>query len=305
MNVNPEKIANQAEEVKFRSPFDEAGWAMVSHLLTEDGALSDGAFRTYAVLLKFAQQKKKLWAGVDTLARLRHRNAATISRHLAELQARKLITRKRRLGTSWITIIEDVTEIYAAKIQSCRNARLEIAKMRDQSSQECNGKKNKQKENEKIEKKCVPPSADTRVPSPKTHAKNFFSKKNSSSRQTIADRQVIANKVLQIAYGVPFGDEGLADVQAGRIEASARRTAYHVAGELLKDVESGAISRDLLDDTLEDFRSGEGRDWLDSGTDPFEAMTARKRCFRVLDALSDLRDGYRGAPGRYSLTLGI
>jgi DNA-binding MarR family transcriptional regulator len=301
MNVNPQQVTNQPEDVVFRNPIDEFGWAKISHLLTEDNAVSDGAYRTYVLLLKFAQQKRKLWAGVETLAKLRHRNAATISRHLAELQERKLITRKRRLGTSWITVIEDVTKIYVAKIQSCKNARLKIAKMRDKSSQKCDVKKNKQKNNEKKEKKCVPPTADTHGSlssenqNAKSHSNKYVSStaRGSTERENNNDQQIIANNLLEIAFGAPYGNDDLTNVAEGKIGASERRTAYYVAGELLKDVQNGVISRDDLDEAIQEI-NGESEYLLDTATTLFEDMPANKRIFRVMDAVSAYWGHYRG-----------
>jgi hypothetical protein len=84
------------EELAFRDPVDEAGFAILYHCMTRDAALSDGAYRTYALLLLHARQSGRCWPGQERLARERGCNDRTIRRHLDELQHVGLLTIERR-----------------------------------------------------------------------------------------------------------------------------------------------------------------------------------------------------------------
>lgn len=104
--------ADGAGEIKFRNAIDAHGWAKISHLLTTDVRLSDGAFRTYVLLVKYAQQHEKLWAGVERLSEARGVSTRTLTTHLSELESLGFITRHRRLGKTSLTFIEDLASIY-------------------------------------------------------------------------------------------------------------------------------------------------------------------------------------------------
>lgn len=105
-------MSEQEEQLRERQPLD-AGFSMILHVMTLDKALSDGAFRLYALLLKYARQAGGAWPGVARLAQDLGKGARTIKRDLAELETRKLITRERRYGRSSVTWIEDVNAVYA------------------------------------------------------------------------------------------------------------------------------------------------------------------------------------------------
>lgn len=107
-------VEADVSEVKYRSVVESFGWAKVSHFLTLDNDISDGAFRTYVLLLKYAQQKEKLWAGVENLASTRNVSIRTLSNHLAELEDHGLIKRYRRIGHSSLTYIEPLEPIYGS-----------------------------------------------------------------------------------------------------------------------------------------------------------------------------------------------
>ena len=104
---------HRTEEIRFRNPIQRHGFAIVYHVLTLDKTLSDGAFRLYALLLKYAQQKNHAYPGVQRLADDLGTSERTIKSRLAELEQPGLITRQRRFGKSSITWIEDLTEVYA------------------------------------------------------------------------------------------------------------------------------------------------------------------------------------------------
>lgn len=101
------------DELRFRRQVDAAGWAMMSHVLTLDQGLSDGAFRLYALLLKYARQEGGCWPGVARLAQDLGKDQATVKRRVAELESRGLITRERRYGRSSLTWLEDLEPLYS------------------------------------------------------------------------------------------------------------------------------------------------------------------------------------------------
>jgi len=100
-----------SENVVFRNPVQKFGFAQMAHLMGIDPELSDGAYRTYARYIKYAQQKGQCFPGAERMARDRKKTRVTISRHTAELVRLGYITRERRLGTSSMTYIEDVNQI--------------------------------------------------------------------------------------------------------------------------------------------------------------------------------------------------
>ncbi len=97
----------ESEEIRFRNPVKGVGFVMLSHVITLDPELSDGAYRTYATYIMYAQQNDKCWPGRDRMASDRQKGEATITRHNQELESLGYITRERRLDTSSITWIED------------------------------------------------------------------------------------------------------------------------------------------------------------------------------------------------------
>jgi len=109
--------AGQSEEVRFRNPIQRHGFAILYHVLTLDKGLSDGAFRLYALLLKYAQQKDFAYPGVERLAQDLGVSTRTILNRLAELEEHKMITRQRRFGKSAITWIEDLAQAYAEHLR--------------------------------------------------------------------------------------------------------------------------------------------------------------------------------------------
>lgn len=125
------------ESFEYKDPIKQVGFAQIEHVISFDESLSDGAYRTYAVLISFAQQHDWAIPSVETLAVLRHKDSATISRHLAELQEKKLIDRQRRVGTSSKTVILELPPEYVENAKEILQKR-DIAKMQRQLLQKCN-----------------------------------------------------------------------------------------------------------------------------------------------------------------------
>lgn len=100
------------EQLRFRRRIDQAGWARLSHALTLDHTLSDGAYRLYALLLKYARQASGCWPGVRRLAQDLGKTERTITNRLADLTNKGLVTRERRFGRSSVTWIEDLEKVY-------------------------------------------------------------------------------------------------------------------------------------------------------------------------------------------------
>ncbi len=104
----------QTTEIRYRDPVKDLGFAMIPHAIGLDAELSDGAYRTYGLLMYHWQNKHRAWPRVDTLAGERGVGEATIERHLAELVKVGLITRQRRMGQASNTFLEDLPERYAS-----------------------------------------------------------------------------------------------------------------------------------------------------------------------------------------------
>ena len=105
-------MTEKPEQMRFRRPVHALGFAMIYHVLTLDRELSDGAFRLYALLLKYARQKDACWPGLERLAEDLGKGVPTVKRRLAELVDRGLVTRERRFMRSSVTWIEDLEEAY-------------------------------------------------------------------------------------------------------------------------------------------------------------------------------------------------
>lgn len=111
-----------ADEIRFRRQIEDAGYSVLYHVLTLDRGLSDQAFRLYSLLLKYAQQKSHAYPGVKRLAEDLGKSEVSVSRALAELKERGLISRQRRFGTSTITWIEDPNQVYGDILeQTCES----------------------------------------------------------------------------------------------------------------------------------------------------------------------------------------
>ena len=100
------------ERIAYRNPIKRLGWAQVYHVLTLDTDLSDGAFRLYSLLLKYARQAGSCYPGIERMSLDLDRGKRTVARHLSELVERGLVTREQRAGTSAITYVEDLETVY-------------------------------------------------------------------------------------------------------------------------------------------------------------------------------------------------
>lgn len=127
--------------VEFRDPVKQLGFAMLPHIVTLDRTLSNGAFRCYALLFYFWQQKHKAWPSVETLAGLLDVSRATLSVYLNQLIEHKLISRDRRIGTSTVTYIEDLPQEYVDAARSILTDRRE-AKSETNEKLDVSGKEN-------------------------------------------------------------------------------------------------------------------------------------------------------------------
>jgi len=86
---------------------------MVNEWLLCDRQVSDGAFRTYLLLLRVAQSDGKCFPGQDTLSRFRNISLRTISGHIKELREKWFISVEQRgNGRTNIYWIEDLSTVY-------------------------------------------------------------------------------------------------------------------------------------------------------------------------------------------------
>jgi len=104
-------------EVEHRSPKRRVGYAQMWHVLTWDKNLSDGAYRLYAAILKYAQQKTKCYMTVKSLSEDLCKSESVIHRRIAELVSKGLITREQRPGTTPWTWIEEIDNIYQKEME--------------------------------------------------------------------------------------------------------------------------------------------------------------------------------------------
>lgn len=120
-----QSASNNSIRVAHRDLIREVGFAQIEHVVTLDADLSDGAYRTLAILHFYWQQKSSCFPSVETLAKDRGVNRQTITRHLKELARAKfkLITRSRRFNDSSMTYLEPLSKRYreiAKKILAAR-----------------------------------------------------------------------------------------------------------------------------------------------------------------------------------------
>lgn len=107
----PEQSAENTK-VDFRDPIRRLGFVQLEHIIGLDIDLSDGAYRTLAILHFFSQQKDRAWPSIKLLADLRGKSQRAVTEHIAELAKKGLITRERRMSTSSMTYIEELPEEY-------------------------------------------------------------------------------------------------------------------------------------------------------------------------------------------------
>ncbi len=107
-----EEEIQESSSPEYKNPIRQLGFAMIEHVLTFDETISDGAYRTYAVLVYHCQKKKEMWAGIELLAKERRLSQSEIKSHLKELEDAGLIERKRRMGQSSMTYLQDLPKKY-------------------------------------------------------------------------------------------------------------------------------------------------------------------------------------------------
>jgi len=105
-----------AEEVRFRSASEAAGWTQVSNLILLDRNLTDGAKVTYLLLRMYAWQSPTSDPSQSRLSEERACSDRTIRNHLTELEARGLVTIEQRgkklRNRYWI---EPLDRVYTAE----------------------------------------------------------------------------------------------------------------------------------------------------------------------------------------------
>ena len=94
---------------------EQIGYAMIPHAITQCPDLSDGAFRTYVLLIGFWRQSKKCWPGIERLATIREVSERQIQRHIQEMVVVGIVERRRRVGKSSLTIIKDWHDAFQGK----------------------------------------------------------------------------------------------------------------------------------------------------------------------------------------------
>ena len=106
---------DSAEEVRFRSPSEAAGFTQASNLILLDIMLSDGAKVTYLLLRMYAWQGTDCFPGQTRMASERGVSERTIRNHLTEMETRNLITIEQRgkklTNRYWI---EPLDSVYSA-----------------------------------------------------------------------------------------------------------------------------------------------------------------------------------------------
>ena len=95
----------------FQDAVEDMGFAMIYHIVTLDTRVTDGAYRLYALLLKFARNKRA-WPGIARLAKDLGCSEPTIQRRLLNLINVGLITRERRFATSTLTWVMNLGDVY-------------------------------------------------------------------------------------------------------------------------------------------------------------------------------------------------
>ena len=140
--------SHNAEQFAFENPIDAVGHAQLRHVMTLDHELSDGAYRTFAIYLKYAHQNPACWPSIERIAKDRSKAVVTISRHNKELEDLGYIQRKRRTGLTTLTVIRDLNQvprlkaIAAQELESripkdIKNDRTNISKTTGKTYQKC------------------------------------------------------------------------------------------------------------------------------------------------------------------------
>lgn len=248
-----EQVIDEPENVEtyeYTNPIKQVGFAQIEHVIAFDDTLSDGAYRTYAVLISFAQKHDWAIPSVETLAALRGKDTATISRHLNELQEKKLIDRQRRMGTSSKTIILDLPDEYVEDAIEILQKR-DIAKMQCKSLQKCNvaHRKNAMKRITREEEQVQ----EEQPASPKPATEHRIEKTNEvpeitwddlpSVGKEIPDKPLTAGVATPVNERQEFIEKVALEVERMCALVPGSKTARGVAGKLYNTPARGANGR--------------------------------------------------------------
>jgi len=117
----PDKIG-----IRFDRPRAQRGFVMIDYVIVTDTDLSDGAFRTYAVLRKFAWDHEAsltedgdpfCYPGLTRIAEERGQSERNVIRHIQEIVKRGYLTKERR-GQGQTNLYIIVTSLLAFELRS-------------------------------------------------------------------------------------------------------------------------------------------------------------------------------------------
>ena len=99
-------MPQQDARIAFRNPVNREGLAQVNHVLTLDKSVSDGAFRHYTLLLRYARQKSKCWLVGGCLAQDLRESTPASDLHLAEADEHALTAQHQRNSSESVATCE-------------------------------------------------------------------------------------------------------------------------------------------------------------------------------------------------------
>lgn len=227
------------DEVRFRNSVKQIGFAQIEHIMTLDPELSDGAYRTFALYLKYAHQKGACWPGISRIAKERSKTENTVSRYNSELVRLGYITRQRRTGKTTLTIIEDVDQISRLQPliyreqQRIKNARSNLAKMQGPTLQ----KSNAEEESSKKKKKKKSTGEDPRPPAVDVYREEtyYFPPKSWWPDLEAVEDLEFWRQVVHAYVGLGWNKRNV----QGMLEWYERREIPHVAGKGGRNVQGG------------------------------------------------------------------
>lgn len=84
-----------------------SGWGLTSKCVVADPAISAQAKGLYSLLTTYAGRERECWPSVERLAEEMGATTRTVTRWLDELEATGTVARRRRTGTSSMTVLND------------------------------------------------------------------------------------------------------------------------------------------------------------------------------------------------------
>jgi hypothetical protein len=96
--------------VRYENPIQAQGFAQMWHVIGDDSALSDGAYRLLAKYMKYAQGKGSCYPGLAKMAKEMGRTTRTIMRWNNELSDLGYIKRVQRKDDTAVTVVLDITQ---------------------------------------------------------------------------------------------------------------------------------------------------------------------------------------------------